>query len=69
MEYLLKNSRANPMERNMSNNWVALHEAAFRDHYTCVNVNKIFEIKFLILLLFLIYVYFNTKGLAKLRSA
>lgn len=27
------------MERNMSNNWVPLHEAAFRDHYTCVNVS------------------------------
>lgn len=25
------------MERNMSNNWVPLHEAASRDHYTCVN--------------------------------
>jgi len=25
------------MERNMTNNWVPLHEAASRDHYTCVN--------------------------------
>ncbi|CAF0796674.1 unnamed protein product [Brachionus calyciflorus] len=37
LEYLLKCGRANPMERNMTNNWVPLHEAASRDHYTCVN--------------------------------
>ena len=38
--YLLKNSTANPMERNMTNNWVPLHEAAYRDHYTIVNVSN-----------------------------
>ncbi len=30
LEYLLKCGKANPMERNMSNNWVPLHEAASR---------------------------------------
>ena len=38
LEFLLECGKANPMERNMTNNWVPLHEAAFRDQYTCVNV-------------------------------
>ena len=39
--YLLRlpNMRANPMERNMTNNWVPLHEAASRNNFTCVNVS------------------------------
>lgn len=42
LDYLLRASAScglKPMERNMTNNWVALHEAASRDHYTCVNVS------------------------------
>ena len=40
LEHLLDCGKANPMERNMSNNWVPMHEAASRDHYTCVNVSR-----------------------------
>jgi serine/threonine protein kinase len=37
LQYLLKTGRVNPMERNMTNNWVPLHEAAYKDQYICVN--------------------------------